>query len=875
MIHNWLSTTQAKELLQTHGYNVLKETKKRSLWKILRWQIKWNFMIYFMVFAAILSFAVAKTTTAYAILWVIFAIVLVWFFQEFKAENAVNALKNMLESFSTVIRDGKEKQISSKELVPGDIVLLETWEKIPADCLVLEAKDLMLNEAILTWESKEISKVSVDNSKLDNNADSLVFMWTYIVNGRVVVQVIKTWMHTEFGKIASMISAAEKELPLQKKVNRLVKFMATIAVVVSVLAGIIIFLNLEAWTTEHIVEILLISIALMISAFPEWLPVVLISTLAWWAYKMAKKKAIVNRMSIIETLWETTVICSDKTWTITKWEMTVKEIITFENDFEVTGIWYETKWDFILDNQKIQISNYPVLNQLLESSILCNNAHILNQETGRKFKWTPTEIALMVIWHKASLVEDIVHFQRLEELPFNSDRKMMSVLVEKEWKKIVYSKWAPEMFLPHCTHIQTKDEIKKIWKEELQTINNKIDKLTKKKYRVLCIGYKILEKNNIGELEEKIILLWCVWLQDSPREWVLWAVQSCYDAGIKVKMITWDNKETAVAIANDVWIFGRAVTGDELDDMTDEELKSIIQDIWVFARVKPEHKIRIVKILKEQWEIVTMTWDGVNDAPALKEAHIWVAMWINWTDVSREAADLILEDDNFVTIVAAVEEWRTIFKNIQKFVVYQLSVNIAELFSIFISVLIWLPVPLIAIQILFMNLVTDNLPALTLWFTKGSGYIMKLKARKNSNILNTKKKLLLVWVWIFMALVSLWVYTIALKKLNRSLEAAQTLFLLTLIMFEISNAFNFRSLYASFFKTKLSRNIPLIYASIISLWATAAIIYIPFLQKVFETHPLSWQTWVVTFLISLSIIVVVDIIKYINKNSFKGYGTNA
>jgi P-type Ca2+ transporter type 2C len=614
-------------------------------------------MIYFMVFAAILSFAVAKTTTAYAILWVIFAIVLVWFLQEFKAENAVNALKNMLESFSTVIRDGKEKQISSKELVPGDIVLLETWEKIPADCLVLEAKDLMLNEAILTWESKEISKVSVDNSKLDNNADSLVFMWTYIVNGRVVVQVIKTWMHTEFGKIASMISAAEKELPLQKKVNRLVKFMATIAVVVSVLAGIIMFLNLEAWTTEHIVEILLISIALMISAFPEWLPVVLISTLAWWAYKMAKKKAIVNRMSIIETLWETTVICSDKTWTITKWEMTVKEIITFENDFEVTGIWYETKWDFILDNQKIQISNYPVLNQLLESSILCNNAHILNQETGRKFKWTPTEIALMVMWHKASLVEDIVHFQRLEELPFNSARKMMSVLVEKEWKKIVYSKWAPEMFLPHCTHIQTKDEIKKIWKEELQTINNKIDELTKKKYRVLCIGYKILEKNNIGELEEKIILLWCVWLQDSPREWVLWAVQSCYNAGIKVKMITWDNKDTAVAIANDVWIFGRAVTGDELDDMTDEDLKSIIQDIWVFARVKPEHKIRIVKTLKEQWEIVTMTWDGVNDAPALKEAHIWVAMWINWTDVSREAADLILEDDNFVTIVAAVEEW--------------------------------------------------------------------------------------------------------------------------------------------------------------------------------------------------------------------------
>ncbi len=874
-MQNWLSSLQAKELLQTHGYNVLKDQKKRSLWEILRWQIKWNFMIYFMVFAAILSFAVAKTTTAYAVLWVIFAIVLVWFFQEFKAERAVNALKNMLESFSTVIRDGKETQISSKELVPWDIVLLETWEKIPADCLILEAKDLMLNESILTWESKEISKVSIDNSKMENNSDSLIFMGTYIVNGRAVVQVLKTWMHTEFGKIASMISAAEKELPLQKKVNRLVRFMATIAVVVSLLSGAVMLFNLETWTSANIVEILLISIALMISAFPEWLPVVMISTLAWGAYKMAKKKAIVSRMSIIETLWETTVICSDKTWTITKWEMTVKEIITFEDNFEVTWIWYETKWDFLLDSKKIKFTDYPVLNQLLESSILCNNAHIINQEKWRKFKWTPTEIALMVLWHKANLVEDIIHFQRLEELPFNSERKMMSVLVEKEWKKIVYSKWAPEMFLPHCTHIQTQDKIQSLWKSELEKITNKISELTKKKYRVLCIGYKILDKNNIGELEEKIILLWCVGLQDSPREWVLWAVQSCYDAGIKVKMITGDNKDTAVAIANDVWIFGRAVTGDELDNMTDEELKSIIQDVWIFARVKPEHKIRIVKVLKELWEIVTMTWDGVNDAPALKEAHIWVAMWINGTDVSREAADLILEDDNFVTIVNAVEEWRTIFKNIQKFVVYQLSVNIAELSVIFISVLVWLPVPLIAIQILFMNLVTDNLPAITLWFTTGSGYIMKLKARKNSNILNTKKKLLLVWVWMFMALVSLLVYVIALKKLNRSLESAQTLVLLTLIMFEISNAFNFRSLYASFFQTKISRNIPLIYASIISLLATAAIMYIPFLQKVFETHPLSWQTWVVTFLISLSIIVVVDIIKHINKNSFEDYGTNA
>jgi len=875
MKYTWLTSKEAKHLLEVHGYNQIDEKKGRTIWNILRDQMKGNFMIYFMVLAAVLSFGVAKSTTGYSIMWVIFIIVLVGFFQEYKAEKAVNALKNLLESFSIVLRDGKEIQIPSHELVPWDIVLLETGEKIPADCVVLESKEMMLNESILTWESKEINKTSIKHMDDDYQPENLVFMWTYILNGRGVVKVLKTGMNTEFGKIAGMISTAEKELPLKDKVNRLVKFMAIIAIVISLLAGAIMLFNLESWTNEHIVEIILISIALMISAFPEWMPVVLITTLAWWAYKMAKKNAIVNRMSIIETLGETTVVCSDKTGTITKGEMTVNELFTYDHDVSVSGIGYDTTGKFSEGGKRIDPITNPIVHKLLQASVLCNNAHMITDAAGKKFTWTPTEIALVVMWHKANIIEDLVHVERIEEVPFNSERKMMSVVVEDEWKKILYSKWAPEFFIEHCTHVQIGNKVVPLSDKELSAIWIKIDALTDKKYRVLCVGYKEITKNDVGELEERIILLGWVALQDVARDGVKEAVQLCYDAGIKVKMITWDNKDTAVAIAKDVGIAGEVLTWDELDAMSDEELTKRMPNIMIFARVKPEHKIRIVQILKNLGEIVTMTGDGVNDAPALKEAHIGVAMGINGTDVSREAADLVLKDDNFVTIVHAIEEGRTIFKNIQKFVVYQLSVNIAELSVIFISVLIGLPVPLIAIQILFMNLVTDNIPALTLWFTKWSWYIMQLKARKNSNILNTKKKLLLVWVGLYMALVALLVYMLALKVFHRSLPAAHTLVLLTMIMFEISNAFNFRSLYSTFLKTSFKRNILLVYGSIISLLATAAIMYIPFLQKIFETEPLSRHIWVLTFVLSLSIIVVVDVVKMINKNSFEDYGTNA
>ncbi len=869
MQYKGLTTNEAKKLLEQYGENTLKEQKKRTLKDILIEQVKWDFMTYFMIWAVILSFFVWDKTTAFSILWVILIIVTVGIFQEYKAEKAVDALKNMLESFSTVIRDQKEIQINSKELVPGDIVLLETGAKIPADSVILESKDLMVVEAVLTWESREIEKEALAKINSPHTEKNLIYMWTHIVNGRAIVKVLNTWANSEFGKIASMISDAEKELPLKQKVNKLVKFMAMIAIFVSLWTALFMFYNIESWTWANVVEVILVSIALMVAAFPEWMPVVLISTLAWWTYKMAKKKAIVNRMSIIETLGEATVICSDKTWTITKWEMTVKELFTYSSNLNIEWIGYEQKWDFLESWKKIDPRKNPEVYNLLRSAILCNNVHIVQNHWETDFKGTPTEIALMVLWQKAWMIGEISKHKRIDESTFNSQKKMMSVLVQSKWENLLFSKWASEFFIPNCSHIQKWDQIIKLSQKEKDKIQQKIDNLSSKKYRVLCLWYKQEKKNQNWIIEENIIFLWAVGLEDSPREWVFEAITKCHNAGIDVKMITWDNVDTAIAIAKDVWIVGEAVSGEELDQMTDKELIKRVRKIAIFARVSPEHKLRIVRALKELDEVVVMTGDGVNDAPALKEAHVWVAMWINWTDVSREAADLVLEDDNFVTIVSAIEQWRTIFKNIQKFVIYELSCNLAELLTIFFAVLLWWPAPLIAIQILFMNLVTDNLPSLTLWFTEASKWIMQEKAKRNSEILDKNKKFLMFGLGLFMTIWALIVYYVTLKVWNWSLVQAHTATLLTLIMFELMNSFNFISLETSFFKTNFMRNKLLLLAVLWSLLASIAIIYIPFLQPIFGTSAMSLSTRLYISLITFSVIIFMDIIKYFTRKRAK------
>ncbi|MFH1608272.1 MAG: cation-transporting P-type ATPase [archaeon] len=857
-----LTKKEAEKRFKESGPNELREIGKISPLKILLRQIKNNFIIYLLFAAMLLSFFVGKSITAYTILAVIILVVNIGFFQEYKAEKAISALKKMIMPISIVIRDGKEIEIPSREIVPGDILILRTGEKIPADCLILEAKELRINESILTGESQEIKKVEA-KSERNYEKEHQLFMGTLIVNGRCVVKVLHTGMNTEFGKIAGMISTAEKELPLQKKVNGIAKYMVFIGLTVSILTGIVMLIRSVPLSSELIIEVLIVVIALSVSAFPEGFPVVLMTTLASGAYRMAQKNAIVNRMSIIETLGETTVICSDKTGTITAGEMTVKKIFCDNKLFEISGAGYEATGDFLYDNKKINVQKNNPLNLLLKAGVLCNDSKIERKGTDNEYsmRGTPTEAALLIASAKAGIFRDDLHFLREGEIPFNSGRKIMSVAIKEKNGNYIYSKGALEILLKKCKFIQREDGVFTLLEKDKKRIMKMNQELTSKSLRTLAIAYKKVKSLDKDHFEQELIFLGLAGMEDPPREEIKGAIKLCYVAGINVKMITGDNKETAIAIAKQINLKkGGILDGDELDKLSDKELFKIVKQTVVFARVRPEHKLRIVQALKEHGEIVTMTGDGVNDAPALKEAHIGVAMGIGGTDVTREVADLTLKDDNFATIISAVSEGRTIFNNIQKFVTYQLSCNYAELLIIFLGILLGLPLPLLALQILFMNLVTDNLPAITLGFNQSSQDVMNKKPRKKSHILDKQLILLILIGGTIMGLITLGVFYFVLNILNQELVVARTTALVTLIFFEIAHAFNFRSFRKRVLNRSLFVNKYLVYASLISLLATSLIIYTP-LSKVFETSPIGLINTLIAFVASLTIILAFDIMK--------------
>jgi len=484
-----LTQKEAEKKLKKYGFNELREVLKISPLKILLRQIKNNFIIYLLFAAMLLSFFVGKSITAYTILAVIILVISAGFFQEFKAEKAISALKKMIMPVSIVIREGKEIEMPSRKIVPGDILVLRTGEKIPADCLILEARELRVNEAVLTGESQEIKKFEAKSDKRYKK-EHQIFMGALIVNGRCVVKVLHTGMNTEFGKIAGMISTAEKELPLQKKVNSITKYMVFVALTVSILTGIIMLIRNAPLSLELIVEVLIVVIALSVSAFPEGFPVVLMTTLASGAYRMAQKNAIVNRMSIIETLGETTVICSDKTGTITTGEMTVKKIFCDNKLFEIAGAGYEATGDFLYGGKKISIQKNNSLNLLLKAGVLCNDSKIERKGTDSEYhmKGTPTEAALLIASAKAGIFREDLHFLRKGEIPFNSERKTMSIAIKEKSENYIYSKGALEILLKNCKFIQREDGIFTLFERDKKLIMKMNQELTSKSLRTLAIA---------------------------------------------------------------------------------------------------------------------------------------------------------------------------------------------------------------------------------------------------------------------------------------------------------------------------------------------------------------------------------------------------
>lgn len=859
-----LTEKEAQKLKEQHGDNEIKDVGRTTPFTILIRQIRKNFIIYLLLVAMILSFIVGKNITAYTILAVIMAVVISGFIQEYKAEKAIESLRGMIMPFSIVIRNGKEKDLPSKDLVPGDIVILGSGERVPADGVVLEANELRVDESVLTGESVEVKKFP-GNGKEDENK---LFMGTFIVRGRCAAQVAHIGMSTRFGKIAAMISAVEKEMPLQTKVNQISKYMVTVAIIAaSLTAGLMLF-RAETIDYQLLTNVMILAIALSVSAFPEGFPVVLITTLATGAVRMARKNAIVNRMSIIETLGETTIICTDKTGTVTKGEMTIKTIFSNNKFYEVAGSGYVGRGEFTYKGSKIDPNRNGTLSLLLRSAALANDARI--ERTGQDAEYrvlgTPTEGALLILAAKAGVFPENLEAERLHEAPFSSERKMMSALVKLDGQRLVFASGAPEILLEKCTKANITGEEKELTEEQRDRILSTNQEMNSQALRTLLLAYKPDPGSKKGYSESNFIFLGIVGMEDAPREDVAEALKDCQSAGITVKMITGDSRETAISIGKQIGLEGKALVGSQIDELSDQELPPVVKETIIFARVRPEHKLRIVRALKEIGEVVTMTGDGVNDAPALKEAHIGVAMGKSGTDVSRSVSDLVLRDDNFATIVSAIKEGRTIFNNIRKFVSYELSCSLSELLIILVGVILapvfgWATPLLLALQILFINLVTDNLSSITLGLNPYSKDVMDEPPRKNAPILNRPLFGLMVFNGILIGVITLAVYYVSFNLLGQSVVEARTTALVTLIILEIASAFNFRSFRHPTLTRSPFVNPYLVYASAISLAATLTIIYWDKAREIFETAAIGYRHWLEAGLAGLFILAVFDALK--------------
>jgi len=733
--HEGLTSQEAQERLKKYGYNELIAKKRKSALSMFLSEFK-DIFILLLIAATILSAILGEITDAAIIGAIVILVAVTGFIQEYRAEKAIEAMKKLTAPKSHVIRDGTEIVIPAKEIVPGDIIVLESGDHVAADARVLEAIELKTNEAILTGESTPVNKalVTLSEEAAISERRNMVFTATHVVYGRGKALVTSTGMGTEFGKIAEMVQTAqEEETPLQKKLDKFAKKIAKVVVAV-----VVIIFSLEVFEVvaqghfelSQFTDALLSSISLAISAVPEGLPAIVTVALALGAREFARRNAIVRKLSSAESLGAVTVICSDKTGTITKGEMTVRQIYVDEKLAEVTGAGYEPKGELKLDGDaKLQED----AKLLLKVGVLCNNAQLRKKENENAWEifGDPTEGALIVSAAKAGLGREALDtdYPRIREIPFTSERKRMTTLHKTPQGEILACvKGAPETILERCTHILAKGKAEKLTQAKKKEILQANEELAGNALRVLAMAYKQLppsaEKMEDEALEEDLVFAGLQGMIDPPREEAIDANKRCKKAGIETVMITGDHKLTATAIAKEVGIFTEGelvLTGVELDKLSDAEFDQQVEKVAVYARVSPEHKLRIVNAWKKKGHIVAMTGDGVNDAPAVKAADVGVSMGITGTDVTKEASDLVLTDDNFATIVKAVEQGRVIYDNIRKYARFLISANFDELLVIGMFAIlggiyggVMFPLPLLPAMILWINLVTDGGPAIAL-----------------------------------------------------------------------------------------------------------------------------------------------------------------
>ena len=885
-IQNGLTENDVKTKREKYGLNMLKAKKKASLLQRFIEQFK-DFSIIVLIIAAIVSGFVGISqgegmTDTIIILIVVLANAIIGMAQESKAEKSLEALQKLTDHASKVIRDGKIKVIPAKELVPGDIVVLDTGDYIPADLRVIEAVNLKAQESSLTGESVPVEKTTKTIEKTDigiGDRTNMLFSSSLVTYGRGKGIVVQTGMNTEVGKIAGMLDNTEKQItPLQEKLNKLGKTLGIAALAICAFIFIIGLIQ-----GKEPINMFMTAVSLAVAAIPEGLVAVSTIVLAIGVQKMVKKNAIVKKLPAVETLGSATVICSDKTGTLTQNKMTVEKIF-------ING---ETKE---LAEYKENINED--LKKLIFANMLCNDTKI---STDGKLTGDPTETALVDMAFKLDFDPSVYdRMPRIQEIPFDSDRKLMTTVNEVNGKYIVYTKGGMDELIGICNSYILNGEIKNNIEEYKNMITKNNEQMAKEALRVLACAYKEIDhkptKEDMANIEKDLIFVGMVGMIDPPREEARIAVEKCKTAGIKTVMITGDHKITATAIAKKLGILeneDEAITGADLEKMIDEELEKNVRKYSVYARVSPEHKVRIVKAWQKNGEIVAMTGDGVNDSPALKTANIGCAMGIVGTDVAKEAADVILTDDNFATIVSSVEEGRRIYDNILKVIQFLLSSNVGEVIVLFLATLLtpffakWFGITdiahleiLLPIHILWINLVTDSLPALALAFDPANEGIMKRKPAKPGKGVFTKG---MTWRVIYqgamIGLLTLAAFMIGLAttkepinglSLDESkIEVGQTMAFITLAMSELVHVFNIRDNKKSIFKTKIFNNSKLIWAILASATLMFAILFIPALREIFSIPILPTGNILELVLLVFAPIVIVEIFKLLKINTAK------
>ncbi|HHW31174.1 MAG TPA: calcium-translocating P-type ATPase, SERCA-type [Clostridiaceae bacterium] len=856
-----ISEKEAKRRINEYGPNIIIGKRNISAFKILLDQFS-DFMVIVLLVSTAISAFMGEMTEAFTIIAIVIINAIMGFIQEYRTEKTLEALKELTAPTAKVIRDNKHLTIPAEEIVPGDLILLEAGDRVPADSVLLEAVNLQVDESLLTGESVPVEKYAGSDirrgSSLPEKKHS-VYMGTVVTMGRASAIVYATGMNTEMGKIAHMIHSIEDEqTPLQKKLDHLGKLIVyaclTICAIVSV-TGIL--------RGENLFTMLLSGISLAVAAVPEGLPAIVTISLALGVQRMMKRNALVRKLPAVETLGCANVICSDKTGTLTENKMTVRKVYTGGTIFQINDSKAFSKMTNLSRTEDL-------LKTALEIGALCNNSSISSsmERNGIIKKFTkkkninfsaadisgdPTEIALLVAASKYGITESGLKekYMRIGEIPFDSERKCMSVICRNNnGESFVFTKGAPDIIINKCTSIYMAGGIIPLTSEFKKRILNQNEEMAREALRVLGVAYKKYNSrgNKQEEVENNLIFVGLIGMIDPPRKEAAEAVMKCKTAGIKTVMITGDHKTTATTIAQELGIYKKGdlvLTGSELDDMDDIKLQKIVENVSVYARVTPAHKLMIVRALKRKGLIVAMTGDGVNDAPAIKESDIGISMGLTGTDVTKEASSMILMDDNFATIVAAIEEGRVIYSNIRKFIRYLLACNIGEVLTMFLGMLLGLPIPLMPIQVLWVNLVTDGLPAMALGLEPAEKDIMMRSPRSSkSSIFSDGLVFLIILRGILLGLSTLAVF-VSIIYLTRDIVLARTSAFMTLVLTQLTHVFECKSERKTIFEIPWFNNIYLVLAVMCSLIMMLVVVYIPPLQVLFKTTALSVNEWLI------------------------------